>query len=506
MTRTRPPALLAVPALAVALAAVLPIAYLAVRAGQGGADVVRRTLLRDRTAELVVRSLTLAVTVTLAATVLGVALAWLTVRCDVPGRRVWRVVCALPLAVPTYVAGFAYVSRYPDLAGFRGAWLVLTLYSYPYVFLPVSAALASLDPAQADAARSLGAKPLRVFTGVTLRQLRPSIATGALLVALYALSDFGAVSLMRFTAFTRAIYLSYQGGFDRTPAAIYGCLLVAITVVLVVAESRARGRARYYATGSGTTRRAPLVSLGAGRWAALAGLIGTTALTLGVPAWTLARWLFEGTSEAALAETWRAAGASLGASALGAVVTALAALPIGLLAARYARSASARFAEGASYAGHALPGIVIALSLVFFATRYAGALYQRLPMLVFAYVVLFLPLAVAAVYGSAVNASPRLEEVARSLGTTPFAALRRVTAPLVAPGVGAGAALVFLTCMKELPATLLLRPTGFDTLATRVWTETSSGAFAAAAPSAALLILAAAVPTWLLTRRTGLAP
>jgi iron(III) transport system permease protein len=488
------------------VAAVLPIAYLGVRASSGGLDLVRRTLLRDRTAELVARSLGLAVSVTVAATVLGVALAWLTVRCDVPGRRAWQVACALPLAIPTYVAGFAYVSRYPGLAGFRGAWLVLTLYSYPYVYLPVSAALASLDPAQGEAARSLGAGPGLVFLRVTLRQVRPAIATGGLLVALYALSDFGAVSILRFTAFTRAIYLSYQGGFDRTPAAIYGSLLVAITVVLVVAEGRARGRARYYAAGSGTRRRAAPLDLGRWRWAAVAFLAATVAVTLGIPAATLVRWLSEGTSSAVLSETWRAAGSSLGASLLGAVVTALAALPIGLLAARFAGSRSARFAERASYAGHALPGIVIALSLVFFATRYANALYQRLPTLVFAYVVLFLPLAVAAIYASAVNASPRLEEVAQSLGTAPFGALRRVTAPLVAPGVGAGAALVFLTCMKELPATLLLRPTGFDTLATRVWSETSSGAFAAAAPSAALLIGVAAIPTWLLTRRTGLAP
>jgi len=485
---------------------VLPIVYLAVRASGGGLDLIRRTLLRDRTAELVTRSLVLAVTVTAAATTLGVALAWLTVRCRVPGRRAWQVACALPLAIPTYVAGFAYVSRYPGLAGFRGAWLVLTLYSYPYVYLPVAAALTSLDPAQGEAARSLGAGPWAVFRRVTLRQLRPSIATGALLVALYALSDFGAVSLMRFTAFTRAIYLSYQGGFDRTPAAIYGTLLVAITIALVVAEGRARGRARYYAAGRGAQRRAVPLDLGRWRWAAFAALCAVTAVTLGIPAATLARWLAEGTSQAVVDETWHAALSSLSASALGAVVTAAAALPIGLLAARFGRSRAARFAEGASYAGHALPGIVIALSLVFFATRYANALYQRLPVLVFAYVVLFLPLAVAAIYGSAVNASPRLEEVAQSLGTAPFGALRRVTAPLVAPGVGAGAALVFLTCMKELPATLLLRPTGFDTLATRVWSETSTGAFAAAAPAAALLIAVAAVPTWLLTRRTGLAP
>ena len=485
-----------------ATAALLPVGYLVVRAGADGYDVVRDLILRQRTAELLGRSVGLAVAVTITATVLGVGLAWLTVRCRIPGRPVWQVVCMLPLAIPTYVAGFAYISRFPDLAGFRGAWLVLCLYSYPYVYLPVVAALRRLDPAPAEVARSLGWSATRTFLLVTLRQLRPAIATGALLVALYALSDFGAVSLMRFTAFTRAIYSSYQAGFDRTPAAVYGCVLVLLTIAIVVAEGRSRRGLRYDPVGRGATRVAADIDLGAGRWAAVAFLGALAALTLGVPAVTLGRWLVSGASgQLQGAATARAAGASLLVALLGAAATVLAALPVALLAAR-SRGTVARWVERATYVGHALPGVVIALSLVFFGARYAGSLYQRLPMLVFAYVVLFLPLAVAGIYASAVQSSPAVEEAAQSLGVPPHAVLRRVTVPLVAPGVGAGAALAFLACMKELPATLLLRPTGMDTLATRVWTETSSSAFAAAALPAALLVLAAAVPTYLLTRRT----
>ena len=156
--------------------------------------------------------------------------------------------------------------------------------------------------------------------------------------------------------------------------------------------------------------------------------------------------------------------------------------------------------EQAAYAGHALPGITVALSLVFFAVRYANPLYQELPLLVCAYAVLFLPVAVAATRAAVLQSPPVLEDMARSLGRGPLRVLREVTVPLAAPGVAAGAALTFVVCMKELPATLLLRPTGMDTLATRLWTETGVGSYAAAAPYAAALILLAAIPSYLLGR------
>ncbi|HVF20195.1 MAG TPA: iron ABC transporter permease [Mycobacteriales bacterium] len=498
--RRRAPAALVAPAVVVALAAVLPIAYLLVRATENGLGTAGRILFRERTAALLGRSVALAVAVTVSSAVIGVTLAWLTMRCRLPGAPLWGVTAALPLAIPTYVAGFAYISRFPGLAGFRGAWLVLTLYSYPYVYLPVAAALRGMDPAMEEASRSLGVGPWRTFTGVTLRQLRPSLAAGSLLVALYVFSDFGAVSLMRFDAFTRVIYQSYQASFDRTPAAVLGCLLVAVTIAIVVAEGRTRGVARYARTGRGAARRATPIELGRWRWPAITGVGALTALTLGVPGWTLGTWLARGVSDTQLADTASAAVGSVTAATLGALVTVVAAIPVALLAARY-RSPLAGAVERASYAGHALPGLVIALSLVFFATRYADPLYQRLPVLVFAYFVLFLPLAVGAVHASALQAPPVLEEIARSLGSGPWRVMRTVTAPLTAPGVGAGAALVFLTCMKELPATLLLRPTGMQTLSVRVWEETGAGQYAAAAPAAALLVLVAAVPTWLLTRR-----
>ena len=477
------------------------MAYLVVRAGDAGWGPIADTLFLDRTARLLARSLGLAAAVTAASAVIGVGLAWLTVRCDLPGRRIWQVVAALPLAMPSYVGAFAYVSTFPDLIGFPGAFLVLTVLSYPYVFLPVAAALERMDPSLEEAARSLGDSAATAFRRVTLRQLRPAAATGSLLVCLYVLSDFGAVSLLRFDSFTRVIYQSYRASFDRRPAAILGCLLLVFTLAILVAEARSRGRARYYASGSGARRRAPLVSLGRWRWAALAAPAAVAALALGLPIVTSVRWLIDSVqADIDFERVSRAAGGSVMASLFGAGLTAVAAVPVALLAARW-RSRASAVIERSAYVGHALPGIVVALSLVFFTVRFMNPLYQRLPVLVFAYLVLFLPLAVSSIYGSALQAPPALDEVARSLGRRPWSVFRTVTAPLIAPGVAAGTALVFLTCLKELPATLLLGPTGYETLATRVWSATSTGAYGDAALPALLLVVVAAVPTWLLSRR-----
>jgi iron(III) transport system permease protein len=219
-----------------------------------------------------------------------------------------------------------------------------------------------------------------------------------------------------------------------------------------------------------------------------------------VPFGALAYWLTSGSSRSVEpAELAAAAATTVWVSLLGALVTTVLAIPVGVIAARY-RGRAARLIEQATYAGHALPGIVVALAMVFLAVRYVQPIYQRTPLLVAAYAVLFLPAAVGAVRASVLQAPVVLEEVARSLGRGPAGVLRDVTLPLAAPGVLAGAVLVFLTCMKELPATLLLRPTGLETLATELWTRTDVGQYAAAAPYAALLATLAALPTLSLSR------
>jgi iron(III) transport system permease protein len=490
----------ALPAAGVAL---LPLVYLVVRTAAAGWPRVSDILLRERTLTLVLRSLTLTGLVTAGCLVVGVVLAVLVTRTDLPGRQVVAVLAPLPLAVPSYVFAFGWVGAFPQLTGLVGAVVVLTACSYPFVYLPVVAALRGLDPAQEEVSRSLGRSALATVLTVTVRQVRPAAAAGSLLVALYVLSDFGAVSLLRYDVFTRVIHTSYRASFDRTPAAVLALVLVTITVALSLAESRARSGVEQARTGAGVARRARPWTLGSWRLPAQGFVAAVLGLALGFPLASLTYWMWRGQQTGIDVERLLTSSvATVGVSALAALVTVVLAVPVGVLAARH-RGRVVRAIEASTFAGHALPGIVVALSLVFFGIRVVPGIYQQLPLLVLAYTVLFLPAAVVAVRSSVALSSPRAEEVARSLGQRPLQVLRTVTLPLAAPGVAAGAALVMLTAMKELPATLLLHPTGMDTLATSLWAHTGAGAFAAAAPYAVVLVAVAAVPTALLGLWTG---
>ncbi|MGQ0842191.1 ABC transporter permease [Actinokineospora sp.] len=481
-------------ALPAVVVAVLPLVYLVLRATDQGWDVFWSVAIRSRTAELAANTLVLLVAVAVSAVVLGTAAAWAVTRTAVPLRRVWTVLLVMPLAVPSYVSGFAWLSM--DVAGFPGAWLALTTTNLPLVLLPVAAALRAADPALEEVSRSLGHGPWQTFARVTLPRVWPSAVAGGLLVALYVLHDFGAVSLLRYETFTLGIQTSYSGSFDRTPAAVIGVVLVVLAILLALAEARMRGNSAAR-LGAGVPRRAEPVRLRAARPPVLLGLAAIVAVSLGVPVAALVRWLGVGRTEfdpAALAQT---AATTVQFAALGALATVVLAVPVGFLAARRSTPA-VRAVELAAYAGHALPGITVALALVFFGVRFAQPWYQQTPLLVLGYAALFLPIAISAVRTAIAAAPAAVEDVARSLGRGRARVFGTVTLPLAAPGVAAGAALVFLTCAKELPATLLLRPTGADTLATALWTKTGVSAFAEAAPYAALLVLVSAVPAVLL--------
>jgi iron(III) transport system permease protein len=511
------PAWLVVSGVLVAVLGVLPIGYLVVLAVSS--EDALGLVLRDRTLGVLARTLALSVTVTVASVVIGVPLAWLTTRSDLPGRRWWTILVMLPLVVPSYVGGYAVVAafgprgalqslleplgvgRLPELYGFPGAALTLTLFSFPYVVLSVRGALRRLDPAYEEVSRSLGQGPWRTFFTVTLPQLRPAITGGALLVSLYVLADFGAVSLLQFDSFTRAIFVQYRASFDPTLAAVLSLMLVACTAAVLLVEGRLRGPGRYHRSGGGAARRAGPVALGRWRWAALAACGMVVALALGIPLATILFWLARGLgAPEQLSLVWEPALNSVVASGLAAVLAVLASIPVAVLAVRH-RGALAVSVERATYAGFALPGIVIGLAFVFVAARYVPPLYQTLPLLLVAYLVRFVPEAVGATRASLLQVSPRVEEVARTLGRSPGAVLREVTLPIIRPGLVAGGALVFLTAMKELPTTILLAPTGFDTLAVRIWSTTSEGFFARAAPPALLMVLVAAASLWLLLRQ-----
>jgi iron(III) transport system permease protein len=467
-----------------------------------------------RTFELLGRSIFLTGSVSLSAVVIGVSAAWLTGRVDLPGGRVWTVLIALPLVIPSYVIALTYISfagprglfaditglGLPGVSGFPGAWLALTISTYPYVFLVVRAALRRIDPVLEEAAHGLGASSWRTFRTVVLPQLRPSIVAGGLLAALYTLSDFGAVSLMRFDVFTRAIYAQYQGRIDRTPAAVLSVVLIIVALLILWLENRSRGRAAYYPTRPHRRSRMRRLSR---RNAVLAKTyLGTLALVgLVLPLGTLTAWFIRGLGRGDVIDMrWGAVTGSLSGSLAAAAIAMVASVPIVILTVRY-KSRLTPWLERAVYLIFSLPHITVALAVVFFAASYLGPLYQGFAVLVIVYAVLFLAQATGVGAASLLQVNPSLEEAARGLGKTRFQTLRQITLPLISRGLLTGGALVFLTTMKELPATLLLRPTGFDTLAVRIWSTANDLFYARAAAPALLLVAVSAVPTYLILTR-----
>jgi iron(III) transport system permease protein len=457
--------------------------------------------------------------------VLGTALAWLTTRTDLPLRRMWAALAALPLVFPSFVGALALtasvspgglldeplsavgveVSR-PE--GFWGAWLVLTLFTTPYVLLPVAARLTSLPRSLEESARLLGRGPFAVFRTIVVPQVRGAVGAGALLVFLYALSDFGVVVLLRYDTLTRAIYTNRVLDRDQSVAL---SLLLALLALAVVAGERALARRRpaVEATGTNGALRVPL---GRWRWPAVAAVAAWVAAALGAPLASLGLWAWRGatgdTSSLAsgdrrLGDLVQPALNTVGISLVTAVVAVAALLPLAYLAGRY-RSRAADLPNALVATGFALPGLVIALAMVFWSRQLpeAWGLYQSFTMLVVAYVIHLGAQSLRAAQ-VAVGAVPRrLDESARMLGAGRARRLLTVDLPLMLPGLAAGGGLVLLSTMKELPITLLSAPIGFETLTTRIWADTEAVFLAEAALASIVLVALSGVLTWgLVVRR-----
>jgi len=457
------------------------------------------------------------VAVVVSAALIGIPFAWLTARTDLPMRRFWLVGGLLTLVIPSYIGAMMYIAAFgprgllqsaleplgiteiPSIYGFFGAWLAITLFTYPYVVLPVRAALLNMDPALDESARSLGISRWKVFFRVTLPQLRPAMASGMLLTALYTLSDFGAVSLMKYDAFTRVIYLQYTSSFDRQRAAILSLVLVVVTIGLLVIERRAASKRHNYRVGVGCQRRMSLVALG--KWRVPALIFCGALILIGVftPVAVLAFWFLRGAGEKSV-ELLQPAINTLSAGGITAVVVGVIALPPALLSA-HASSRFNRWLVQFAYLGNVLPGLVVALALVFFASNYLPSLYQTLPMLILGYSTRFLPLSIGATSSALTQINPRFEEVGRSLGLRSWQVTARIVAPLARGGILAGMALVFLSAMKELPTTLLLSPTGFETLPTEIWTANAQVQMARLGAPALLLIAVSALSLFVMLRQ-----
>ncbi len=498
----RAPALLVAIAVACSALAAVPLVYLVVRAADAGALEFVQTLLRPRVLQLTLNTATLAVAVTLASLTLGVASAWVLTRLRLAGARLLLVASALPLAVPSYLAAYGWLVWQPTLDGFWASWFVMTAVCTPYVTLPVAAALRGTSTDLESVARTLGRGPLAAFVIATWPRIRPAAVAGSLLVCLYTLSDFGLVSMLRFETLTWGINAAYGASFDRNQAALLALVLVALAVAVVAGERRSRSRVpAVVARTTGPLRAPGALAVPAYALVLLAPVVGILVPVAGL----VSRLIDAETVRAIDGERLVAAiGATIALAAAGALVAVLLALPIAALAARY-RGRVAAAIESVGVLGLALPGIVVGLSLVFFTLAVLPGLYQSAIVLVFAYAVLFMPKAIGTMRGGFAAVPGSLGEVSRSLGLSPRATWWRVTARLTLPSVGIGALLVAISIMKELPATLLLRPTGIATLATELWSRTTVFEFGAAAPYAAALVVIAAIPAIALAGIRGVA-
>jgi len=474
------------------------------------ADVaIWHRLWATRIPELLLNTVSLAGSVALLTLVLGASTAWIVTRFEFTGRRIWELALVLPLAMPTYVLAYVYnyvfgfggpveqlwqmiagpQARIVSPQSFWGVTVVMALDTFPFVYLLTRSALLSFNVSFEEVARTCGASPLHRMLFVTLPLLRPSIVAGLALVVLYVVSDFGAVSLLRYQTLTYAVFQQMTGRADNQAASILSILLVALALLFLLTERWFRRKSRFYQT-SGRFRAPQRIRCG---WLHAAAL--TTCLTVvvglsfGVPIYLLVIWSLSPEAQAILdARFFGFVWNSALLSTLAATTAVFVGLPLAYLASRKPTWLNVGCLQ-AAYAGYVLPGPVAALAVLVLFLKVLPFLYGTVVVLIVAYVLHFLPAGLQSLEPSIQQITPNLEEVARTMGLTLRDTWRRVTLPLIRNGVIVAWVLIFLQTMKELPATLLLRPVGFDTLAIRVWLEASEEYYQLAAPSALLIVL-----------------
>lgn len=485
-------------ALLVSLLSLVPLGFVVWVAFQSGWTTASALIFRPRVGELLINTALLVVFTVPLCAVLAVALAWLTERSDVPGARAWAWLAVAPLAVPAFVHSYAWITVAPGLHGLPGGVLVSVLAYFPFLYLPISAALRRLDPGMEDTAASLGLNPWAVFFRVVLPQLRLAVCGGALLIGLHLLAEYGLYVMIRFDTFTTAIVDQFQSSYNGPAANMLSGVLVLCCFALLGLESAGRGSERYARLGSGSARMPQQRRLGRFTLLCLLLPVLTTVLALGVPLVTLLRWLTAGGAGVwRFEEIWPAISQTLALATVGALLTTLAAVPMAWLSIR-SPGRLQRFMEGCNYLVGSLPGVVVALALVTITVRVALPIYQTAVTVLLAYALMFLPRALISLRAGIAQAPIELEQAARSLGRSPARAMWSVTLRLAAPGAAAGVALVALGITNELTATLLLAPNGTRTLATAFWAYSSEIDYAAAAPYALIMVLLSLPITWLL--------
>ena len=472
-------------------------------------------------------------------TFIGVSLAWLTSLCEFPGRRWLDWALMLPFAIPAYVLAFVFVGlldfsgpvqtllrewfgsglRLPSVRSTAGVIIVFILVFYPYVYLLARTAFLAQGKGFMEAARVLGLSPWQAFWRVALPVARPAIGAGVALALMEALADFGAVSVFNFDTFTTAIYKTWYGFFSLSSATQLASLLLLFVAVLLFAEQRARGAIRpsnERPRGKALYKLRGWKAFLATTWCCLVFLCAFVIPILQLLTWFWQRGRFD------LDERYTALIThTLYLGLMAAAITVTAALLLAF-AKRMTPTKRMHALVGFANLGYALPGSVLAVAIMLafsyldehavipLSLSFGGAgkpiLLGSLSALLLAYMIRFMAVAYGPLEGALARIKPSLPEASRSLGISGLSLFRRVYLPLLLPGSLSAALLVFVDVLKEMPATLLMRPFGWDTLAVRIFEMTSEGEWARASLPALTLVLVGLLPVVLLIRRSAYRP
>jgi len=500
----------------VLLLVAIPLCYVVMNLMSSPAELLRYVL-AQKTLLLAWNTVALTFVVTIICICIATPLALLTIRSNLPLKRLFRVLLCLPLVFPSYIYGFLFiilfgpkgmlydmlkplgVEQIPNLYGFSGACLCLSLLSYPYIFISVSSSLMKLDYSYEEVSSSLGKSFWHTYSKVVIPLLRPSITVGAILVTLYVISDFGAVSLLQYKSFSYVIYNQYET-IQRSAAASTSSILILIGLLSIWFYRPNSANTNLYRSSAAIPRSTALIDLGQLKWIAFITVSLLIFISVILPLSVLIYWGFKFTINYSDFFKLSSLFNSLYAASIGSILTVILSIPVALLIAKYKNSFS-QIIEKVSYIGFILPGIVVALAVVYFGINFAMPIYQTIVLLSIGYIILFIPVAIGIIKPVFLQMNPRLEEAAKGLGASTFKVWQHIYLPSMIPSLAGAFALVFVLIMKELPATLILSPLNFNTLATSVWTHATEASFGMAAVYSGILLLFTALPMFLLLNK-----
>jgi len=477
----------------------IPLIYLIFRSSEGGLQGFLSVLARPRIYSIIFTTLSLSILVGILSLIIGVFTSWTISRTNVVFRKFWLLLLPIPLAMPSYVLTYGWITLIPSLQGFWFAVIVLSCATFPFVAIPVYANLKAIDSSQEEVARTLGFNTWGIFQKVLWPQIRPAAFAGSLLAGLYTLSEFGTVAILKVDTLTRLIFTTYRATYDRSSAATISIILLLVSLLVVNISRKFAGTNYRNKLGPGISRKSIISDIGKLKYLVFSLFVVLNGFIIGIPGYVLITRSITVREDLNLSQLLDAALNTVQVSFIGATLALLLAVPLGILGARF-KTKLANKIESTILITHAVPSIVIALSLVALSVKWLPFIYQSIFLLAIAYALLFMANSIGIVKANISKVSVQLEEVSRSLGKNYIYTLFKVTIPVALPGILSGWLLVFVTAMKELPATLILKPTNFETLSTQLWTATSISQYAQAAPFALLLVIIASIPSYLLNR------